>query len=1084
MNRTTTANRRCGGLLPENRPESTGLTGLEAPRPRFLRRVGWILLMVAGAAGAGFPLWAQNDQGNVELPLERYNQLVDKSREPRVTPPSAPAAYTIGNGDLKVQVREKEGVLTTEISVTVKVQVFVDEWVSVPLLSAGTAVAKATVEGQPLQLVSDGRGLSWSIQKAGAYTIELVYSTDVLFSDQGRALAVPVPAAAAMKLDALLPGAGLDVAVIPGVGVKTFKFGDQTHVTATIPASTGILISWRQPTGKSHTISRADYRGRLIGQAVAWEAVYDLEIFGDDTVPLKMLPADMTLSSLKIDDKPAAVMLDEGFITTIAKGRGLHKLNLSFEVPVLSADGPPKVDMYIPKVPISRFELRLPGKKELSVTPNTNVVLAAQGDNTVASFHLPLAERLAFSWVEAVPEEVTQEFRANVELFHTLHAEEGVLYVRAIAVFNVARGQTNNFVFEVPYEAQINEVSATSGRVVEWIPKRGQAGPYPLSVFLDRQVKDDLVLEILYEQALPDEGPVPVPLLKAGGVSRQRGTVALLADREFTLKPVEEGAVRRVGENQLPAFVRDSIDRTIAHTFKYLDRDPGLTVLPAKPERKEGKFDAAVNSLISLGDVTMRGASGIEINVKSGGITELKLELPADVNLLSLSAPSLRTYKLSPEGDNQTIDIQFTQEMEGQFRAEVIYERITSDSQSEVGVPTPKVRGAEVEQGQIGIEALSAVEVQPSTVEQLSSLDVNELPQQLILKTTNPILLAYKYVHTETPFKLGLKITRHQEIDVQAATIDQGNYQTLYTRDGLAVTTAHFTVRNNRKQFLKIKLPKGSEVWSAMVAGQAVKPALVAPEVGKKSDDGSAHILIKIINSSEGFPVELIYATASAKIQSLGKLRGRLPRPDIVVTHTRWAVYLPEGPRYGAASSNLELVDIQAGGRAPSLREGKAEDRSWATQTPMKIDVPTSGVCYTFKKLYANRSDEESEFVITYASTGGRRLAWLFSVVGTILLWLGLGFALKRPDYRRRALSVAAAGLFLLAIPLVYFRTGIQAPLGLTILLVAGYAAMIASRKVRDRLRQKRERPDAAEPPLPSEPDPEASEPPAEEDAS
>ncbi len=81
-------------------------------------------------------------------------------------------------------------------------------------------------------------------------------------------------------------------------------------------------------------------------------------------------------------------------------------------------------------------------------------------------------------------------------------------------------------------------------------------------------------------------------------------------------------------------------------------------------------------------------------------------------------------------------------------------------------------------------------------------------------------------MHVDPPYKLSLAIARHKEIDVQSATIDRSHYRTLFTRDGLAVTTAQFTVRNSRKQFLKITLPEGSTVWSAFVNGKAEKPAL------------------------------------------------------------------------------------------------------------------------------------------------------------------------------------------------------------------------------------------------------------------
>ena len=253
---------------------------------------------------------------------------------------------------------------------------------------------------------------------------------------------------------------------------------------------------------------------------------------------------------------------------------------------------------------------------------------------------------------------------------------------------------------------------------------------------------------------------------------------ALLSSKELALKPIEEKKLTRVGENQLPAGIRQKIEMTIAHTYKYVEAAPTLIVQATKPERKQGKFDAVVNTLLSLSDVTLKGSASIELNVKSGSIMDIQLELPLNVNFLNLNAPSLRSHKVTTENGVQKIDVYFTQEMEGQFRIETNYEKITADSDADLSVPTITVHGAEVEQGRIAVEALSAVEVKASSIKQLSSLEPNELPQQLVLKTTNPILLAYKYVRADTPYELALKITRHKEIDIQSATIDSALYRT------------------------------------------------------------------------------------------------------------------------------------------------------------------------------------------------------------------------------------------------------------------------------------------------------------------
>ncbi len=111
---------------------------------------------------------------------------------------------------------------------------------------------------------------------------------------------------------------------------------------------------------------------------------------------------------------------------------------------------------------------------------------------------------------------------------------------------------------------------------------------------------------------------------------------------------------------------------------------------------------------------------------------------------------------VSAMDDHQLVNIEFTQEMDGQFRIELNYERIMLHGTAETSVPRIEVAEADVEHGRIAIEALSALEVQAKLVEQLSTLEINELPRQLVLKTTNPILLAYRYVKTEKPFTLAI----------------------------------------------------------------------------------------------------------------------------------------------------------------------------------------------------------------------------------------------------------------------------------------------------------------------------------------
>ncbi len=978
--------------------------------------------------------------GEVRVPLHAYTALLNQLRQ---DPRPAPAAYAVGQSRVSVKVAERDSAMVASVNVTVSIETFENEWTLVPILPAGTALSQASVNGKPVQLVQGPDGLSWSTATAGTVTMQLRYGVNASRSDAGFVLPLPVPYAAATQLNGNFPGGGLDLAVIPSANLRSEEKNGTTRISADLPGTSSVLISWRTPSKQPYVIGRASYEGTLSNDALRWTALFDVEVFSAEPLTLPLVPASVTLNDARVDDKRATVFEKDGHFSVGLQGRGMRQVQVVFEVPVSEGNGPPQALVPIPRIPVSAFQLTLPGRKEIKVTPAANVSTRELGENTRATVFVPMVEQVRFSWSDAVPEDLQTRVRANASLFHTLHAEEGVLHGRALAVWEITHGETSQLVLDIPGTAQVNRIVAPAGGISDWaVVSADGAERKRINVFLDRAVSGEFVLDIYYEQLLGNRAaetdPIDVPLLSAIDVHRQRGMLALLSGQELALNPQREERVSRVGENQLPAFVRNQIALTVAHTYKYTDPMPLVTVRAEAPERKQGKFDAQVNTLISLGEVTMKGSATIELDVKSGSIADLFLQLPGGVNILGVSGPSLRTHHVRAEGDGQTIQMEFTRQMEGQFRVEVNYERIMTSVDADLDVPTVTVREAEVEHGRIAIEALTAVEVRATTTEQLSTLDINELPQQLVFKTTNPILLAYRYVHAKPPYKLALKVTRHDEIDVQVAAIETAEYTTLYTRDGLAVTTARFDVRNSRRQFLRLELPPGSQVWSAFVDGKAEKPAHASGE----SNDSD--VLIRMINSTAGFPVEIVYTTPVERMAALGRIGGQLPRPDMVVTHTRWNVFLPSGHRYFSPDSSL---DVNVRGRLVNPRQAasaalRAEDvRKVAMGQPLRITVPTQGVQFSFEKLYANQSPQAAQFAVRYTSQDLNRVSLAASLVGVLVFFAGIVLLLRRRINRPLAIAVLAAGAFTVLAAVGYFgsnplpATGLAAVLGLALLV-------------------------------------------------
>ncbi|MDH5326464.1 MAG: hypothetical protein OEZ68_06495 [Gammaproteobacteria bacterium] len=985
-----------------------------------------LLLPIAAMAKSVSPVGTPpaSDNGDVRVPLAVYQQLVEAASQ---KPQPAPASYAIGNAKVKVSIKDLGEHTTATVTVTAEIKTFEDQWTLVPILPHGAALTETLINNHAVQLVQGAQWLSWGTKKAGTAALKLVYHIDASRSENGYVLPLTVPSAAATQLELLFPGEKPDLAIIPSADSRSTAFGGGTKFTASIPATSSVLVSWRIPSKQNYAISRAFYQGELKKSAITWTTDFDVEVFSGESVKLKLMPSHVTLSGARINKKQATLLEEDGYFAVIIKGRGKYSIQTSFQTSVKQEQGPPITTLNIPRVPVSRFELTLPGKKQLTVTPETHVDSKTKNNKTIANVYIPMRDNVSFSWLDAIPEEQRVKVRANANIYHAIHAEEGVLHVNSLMDFNVTHGEATTFSFDVPNTVQVNRVSSGSGGVSDWTekPNKGAKGKR-IQVFLDRAVKGRFVLDVNYESLLKNKGEqsIHVPLIHATDMHRQRGMVALLAGTELALKPITENNISRVGENQLPGFVKNSIQMGILHTYKYTSDKPQLLVQAVAPERKQGKFDAQVDTLFSIGEVTVKGNATVQLDVKSGSTAKLVLNLPLGVNLLSVAGPSLRSYDVKPGDTAQTIQIEFTQPMEGQFRLEVNYEQIMKDGIDELAVPTLGVEGAEVEHGRLAVEALTAVEVQTSKFTQLTTVDINELPQQLVLKTTNPILLAFKYVHAKPPYELSLKITRHKEILVQEASIETAEYQSLVTNDGLVVTTAKYLVRNSRRQFLRLSLPAESEVWSVFVDNQAEKPA--------SASEDSNGILIKMINSTSGFPVEIVYATPISKLSMMGSIGTHLPLPDMVVTKTHWNVFVPFGPDYVDVESNMDIIarNARANPRDMTMHQSGQANKNQAGA--FKVNVPTQGIRFEFAKLYANKSQTPAFFTIRYTSVEGKTLGIWVSIIGVLLIWLAI-FLIKFPseklaEQNRHKASwwVLGSGFALVLLSIGYLGTSLQ----------------------------------------------------------
>jgi len=296
------------------------------------------------------------------------------------------------------------------------------------------------------------------------------------------------------------------------------------------------------------------------------------------------------------------------------------------------------------------------------------------------------------------------------------------------------------------------------------------------------------------------------------------------------------------------------------------------------PVKLEPKVYVDTATYASVGEGIMRCQSLLNYSILQSEISNPRIVMPEDVSVLEVKGRDLRDWKVYKKDGQQYLDVYLNFGVKGKYGLNLTYERNIGEGSVAAEVPWIRALDVEREKGYIGIAASTNVELAANKLEGVTLVDIKELPSSIWSRTTNPILLAFKYLNH--PFTINIDVTRHEELPVLVAAIDSGHYATLLTDEGKVLTKATYQVRNNVKQFLRLTLPEDATLWSSFVVNKPVKPA----------KDKSGNILIPLEKSQlrgesiAQFPVEIVYLDKGPKMNLMGKLKLNLPQTDIPIS--------------------------------------------------------------------------------------------------------------------------------------------------------------------------------------------------------
>ena len=201
--------------------------------------VAWVLVLPCFAAADELARPPVPAAGNVTLPLDEYNRLIELAGKPARKPDAPPVPYTMKRADLKFRVANE----SVQGTVQLQGEILHKGATKIPL-TTGMAILDARQEGKGLPLALEN----------GTHTAVLVGPADFavtldaglpLTMEAGRAsFSLPVPSAGSVRLALVVPGDHTNVRISLGLITSRSSEKGQTAIEATLVPGQPTNIWW------------------------------------------------------------------------------------------------------------------------------------------------------------------------------------------------------------------------------------------------------------------------------------------------------------------------------------------------------------------------------------------------------------------------------------------------------------------------------------------------------------------------------------------------------------------------------------------------------------------------------------------------------------------------------------------------------------------------------------------------------------------------------------------------------------------------------------------------------------------------
>ncbi len=239
--------------------------------------------------------------------------------------------------------------------------------------------------------------------------------------------------------------------------------------------------------------------------------------------------------------------------------------------------------------------------------------------------------------------------------------------------------------------------------------------------------------------------------------------------------------------------------------------------------REEARMEAKLYTLFTIQESLVEGRGVFDLSVLEGETDRIDLTLPADLEVVRVEGDAVLQWHTETKGDNRLV-VLLRYLVDESTRISVFFQ-FPSDPAAPVRLRMPLVPDGTPYTGLIGVQAPAGLKVDTGELKDAEAIEPHDLPPELTELSDSPLLFGFSFT---APPAVSLKVARQEGVELTTTLIDELQASTVLLEDGWEVSKLKLRMRNNVRQYLKVRLPPAAVLTHSLIDGHPVRPA--APE--------------------------------------------------------------------------------------------------------------------------------------------------------------------------------------------------------------------------------------------------------------